>query len=165
VICGNGEMRAPLEAAAADLTNIRFIDLRPIEEFNELLNMADIHLLPQLRGATDLVMPSKLAAMLASGRPVIAGADPGTEIASVVEGCGVVTEPECAAGFAQAILALAHDDARRHALGAAARAYAERALDATALFDRLESRLLDLQAGSLHPARKPVLAKRQMASR
>ena len=32
--------------------------------------MADIHLLPQR--AADLVMPSKLTGMLASGRPVVA---------------------------------------------------------------------------------------------
>ncbi len=141
VICGNGEVRPDLEASAADLGNIRFMDLQPLSALNALLNMADVHLLPQLRGAADLVMPSKLAGMLASGRPVIAAAIPGTEIASIVEGCGVVTEPECAHGFASAIAGLSADTARRQRLGAAGRAYAERVLDSQKIFDRLDARI------------------------
>lgn len=141
VICGNGELRAGLEAAAAGLGNVRFLDLQPASELNALLNMADIHLLPQLRGAADLVMPSKLVGMLASGRPVVAAAIDGTEIASIVSDCGVCTEPESAHGFAQAIGELADDPSRRVLLGAAGRAYAERVLDAQKIFDRLDARL------------------------
>ncbi|MEP6502794.1 MAG: WcaI family glycosyltransferase, partial [Betaproteobacteria bacterium] len=48
VICGNGELRQSLESSACDLANLRFIDLQPAEQLNALLNMADIHLLPQL---------------------------------------------------------------------------------------------------------------------
>ena len=147
VICGNGELRQVLEASARDLSNVRFIDLQPAEQLNALLNMADIHLLPQLRGAADLVMPSKLAAMLASGRPVIAGAVRGTEIATVVEGCGMLTEPECALGFANAILELAGDEDRRAAMGRAGRDYAERTLSTPAVFDRLH-----LQIALVRPA-------------
>ncbi len=147
VICGNGELRQVLEASARDLSNVRFIDLQPAEQLNALLNMADIHLLPQLRGAADLVMPSKLAAMLASGRPVIAGAVRGTEIATVVEDCGVLTEPECALGFANAILELAGDEDRRAAMGRAGRDYAERTLSTPAVFDRLH-----LQIALVRPA-------------
>ena len=141
IICGHGELRPLLEAQANDLPNIRFMDLRPADQLNALLNMADIHLLPQLRGAADLVMPSKLTGMLASGRPIIAAAIPGTEIASVLEGRGIVTEPECAQGFADAILDLANDAARRSTYGAAAREYAERVLDSALLFGRLDARL------------------------
>jgi colanic acid biosynthesis glycosyl transferase WcaI len=147
IICGFGELRPALEAEARDLPNVRFMDLRPAHELNELLNMADIHLLPQLRGAADLVMPSKLTGMLASGRPIIAAADSGTELASVVEGRGIVTEPECAKGFASAIVALAEDSARRAACGAAARAYAESVLGSNTVFDRLDAKLEALVAG------------------
>lgn len=141
VICGNGEMRASLEASATDLDNVRFLDLLPASQVNALLNMADIHLLPQLRGAADLVMPSKLVGMLASGRPVIAAVAAGTEVASIVAGCGVVTEPECADGLARAVSALAADAPLRDRLGAAGRAYAEAELDAQCIFDRLDARL------------------------
>lgn len=141
IICGHGELRPLLEAQANDLTNVRFMDLRPAAELNALLNTADVHLLPQLRGAADLVMPSKLTGMLASGRPIIASALRGTEIASVLAGRGIITEPECAQEFADAILELANDDARRSEYGSAARAYAERVLDASVLFSRLDARL------------------------
>jgi colanic acid biosynthesis glycosyl transferase WcaI len=141
VICGNGELRASLEASSRDLPNVRFLDLQPLARLNELLNMADVHLLPQLRGAADLVMPSKLGGMLASGRPVIAAAAPGTEIANVVEGCGLVTEPECARGIADAILELAGDEGRRVLLGVAARDYAQRNLGTHAVFERLDASL------------------------
>lgn len=141
VICGNGEMRAALEAQAEGLDNLRFLDLLPASQVNALLNMADIHLLPQLRGAADLVMPSKLVGMLASDRPVIAAAMPGTEIASIVQACGVVTEPECADGFVRAISELATDAARRDRLGAAGRAYAEAELDTQRIFQRLDEQL------------------------
>ena len=125
------------------IPNLRFIDLRPSAELNELLNMADIHLLPQLRGAADLVMPSKLTGMLASGRPVIAATTPGTEIASVLDGRGLVIEPECPVGFADAIVKLVADAQSRQEFGAAGRAYAELMFDSSVLFDRLNARLED----------------------
>jgi colanic acid biosynthesis glycosyl transferase WcaI len=141
VICGNGELRPGLEAAAQGLDNLRFIDLRPAHELNALLNMADMHLLPQLEGAADLVMPSKLTGMLASGRPVIAAAAVGTEIASMVEGLGITIKPESAECFARAITELADDPHRRGELGAACRRFAENTLDSKVLFDRLDQRL------------------------
>lgn len=145
VICGNGEMRAALETAAQGLPNVRFLDLMPAAQLGALLHMADVHLLPQLRGAADLVMPSKLGGMLASGRPVIAAAAPGTEISAVAVGCGLLVEPECAEDFAQAMTTLASDAERRQRLGAAGRSYAERALDAQRIFDRLDVSLTALE--------------------
>ena len=141
VICGNGELRPVLEEAAADLENMRFMDLQPASELNALLNMADIHLLPQLRDAADLVMPSKLGGMLASGRPVVAGATPGTETGSIVAGCGIVAPPECANGFEAAIRMLASDVEQCRQLGREGRAYAERMLNSEVILDRLSTQL------------------------
>lgn len=144
VLCGDGEQRAELATAAQGLANVRVIDLRPADELNALLNMADLHLLPQLQGAADLVMPSKLTGMLASGRPVLAAVPPESEIAALLDGCGVTVEPESAAGFAAAIVALAGDAARRAALGRGARARAERTLGADAVIAHLDRRLHEL---------------------
>src|SRR3546814_18835656 len=55
VLCGSGPTRPELEARAAGLTNIQFHDLQPQEEFQELLGLATVHLLPQRAGAADLV--------------------------------------------------------------------------------------------------------------
>ncbi len=93
VLCGNGSVKSDLEKTASVLQNIKFMDLQPPEQLNQLLNSADIHILPQQAGAADLVMPSKLLGMLASGKPVIATANPGTELADNVGRVGIVTQP------------------------------------------------------------------------
>ena len=79
IICGDGAAREMLEKSADGLQNIQFLGLQPLEKLNQLLNTADIHILPQRADAADLVMPSKLLGMMASGRAVIATANPDTE--------------------------------------------------------------------------------------
>jgi colanic acid biosynthesis glycosyl transferase WcaI len=59
--------------------------------------------------------------MMASARPVIAGADARSALGLVVSQCGVVVPPEDGAAMAEAVHALASDPARRGALGRAGR--------------------------------------------
>jgi colanic acid biosynthesis glycosyl transferase WcaI len=82
--------------------------------------------------------------MLASGRPVIATAHVGTELANVVADCGWVVEPENASAFAEAIHHLAQDAALRRRLGTAGRAYAEAHLDKQAVLAKFVADLLTL---------------------
>lgn len=127
VICGEGPNRAELERLAAGLLNVQLHDLQPAERMGAMLTMADIHLLPQIAGAADLVLPSKLTNMLASARPVVATSEPGTGLHAEVDGCGVVTPPGDASALAGAIAELADDPQRRMHLGeAAAKRAAER---------------------------------------
>ena len=125
VLCGEGEVKDELLAQARDLTNVQFLPLQPVERLNQLLNMADIHLLPQRADAADLVMPSKLTGMLASGRPVVATAMPGTEIARVVGEVGVLAHTGDPAALSGAIHALALDPEKRAELGMRGRKYVE----------------------------------------
>ena len=147
VVCGQGALRADLEAAARELNNLRLLPLQPLERLGELLGSADAHLLPQSVEAEDLVLPSKLTNMLASGRPVIATCRAGTELAEVVGRCGVVVPPGEAPALARAIEALMDDPARRETLGRRAREHAERHIDREAVLRTLESQLLAGQAG------------------
>lgn len=121
VVCGNGPNRAGLLKHSAGLDNIHFHDLQPRERLSDLLGMASVHLLPQIAGAADLVLPSKLTNMLASGRPVVVTASPGSGLADEVDGCGIITPPGHAAGFAGAIQRLLDDPALRERTGSAAR--------------------------------------------
>lgn len=146
VFCGNGSGRGDLVARCDGLPNVRFLDLQPIERLGALLAMADIHLLPQRADAADLVMPSKLTGMLASGRPVVATASPGTELASVVAGRGVLVPPADADAFAGAVLRLADNPAMREELGAQGRQYAETYLDRDAVLSAFEAELTTLLA-------------------
>ncbi|MGO4331445.1 glycosyltransferase WbuB [Cupriavidus sp. 2TAF22] len=141
VFCGNGPARAMLETYCAGLENCCFLPLQPADRFNELLNLADIHVLPQRGDAADLVMPSKLTGMLASGRAIIAMANVGTELFATVSARGVAVPPDDIDALAGAIKALASDPARRAELGAAARAYAEATLSSDAVLSRLDARL------------------------
>jgi colanic acid biosynthesis glycosyl transferase WcaI len=99
--------------------------LQPSGRLPDLLGMADVHLLTQSPDAADLVLPSKLSGMLASGRAVIATCRSGTEISEIVSKCGVVVEPENASALAAAIVKLADERALRLELGRRARAFAE----------------------------------------
>ena len=148
VFCGIGAGRADLERLCTGFPNVRFVDLQPLERLGELLTFADIHLLPQRADATDLVMPSKLTGMLASGRPVVVTAHAGTEVARVVEGCGLVVEPERPEVFANAIAALAADSELRARFGMAARCYAESNLDKEAVLRKFEAMLVELTGKS-----------------
>jgi len=150
VFCGNGAGRADLMAQCADLSNVRFLDLQPLEKLGTLLASADIHLLPQRADAADLVMPSKLTGMLASGRPVVATAHQGTEVARVIEGCGIAVPPEDPLAFARVIADLVGDIEEREHLGRAARVYAEENLARDAVLGAFESALLGLcETGAL----------------
>jgi colanic acid biosynthesis glycosyl transferase WcaI len=144
VFCGSGPVQALLEASCAGLRNCSFMAVQPARQLNQLLNLADIHVLPQRGGAADLVMPSKLNGMLASGRAIIAMACPGTELYNVVAPRGVVVPPENVDALVEAIVALAADPARCAALGAAGRAYAERTLSGVSVLGALNARLAEL---------------------
>jgi colanic acid biosynthesis glycosyl transferase WcaI len=148
VVCGDGVMKPSLEAAAATLPNLRVLPLQPSGLLADLLGMADIHLLPQSPDAADLVLPSKLSGMLASGRPVIATCRSGTEISTIVSQCGLVVEPENSADLARAIAKLADDPESRFELGRCARAFAEANFERDAvlgtMFRPLESQVSDV---------------------
>lgn len=121
VVCGNGPSRARLEAMAEGLTNIQFHDLQPKERLNELLGLATVHLLPQLAGASDLLFPSKLGNMLASGKPVIATADLDSGLAAELRECGTISRPGDAHNLAAAVDRLLDDKMSRDAQGEAGR--------------------------------------------
>lgn len=150
VICGEGPAKVTLQALVGDSPRYRFLPLQPGDRLNELLNAADIHLLPQRAGAEGLVMPSKLAGMMASGKPVIACASTGTDVARVVAGCGEVVAPGDAAGFAAAVEKLASAPALRAEYGARGRARA------AAIWDREHILAEVFESSPLLPSRTLV---------
>lgn len=144
VICGEGPNRQPLELRAAGLVNVQLRDLQPAGRMGAMLTMADLHLLPQIAGAADLVLPSKLTNMLASGKPVVATTEPETGLYSEVDGCGVCVPPGDAVALAAAITTLADDPARRAVLGKAASARAAERWEQSAILARATTALREL---------------------
>lgn len=111
LVAGEGPMRPELEKAAARLPNLRLVGFQPEARFGEFLSVADVHLLPQEREAADLLLPSKLGGMLASAKPVIVTADPGTELADFLGTSCHLTPPGDSKAFAEAIAQAANQAA------------------------------------------------------
>ena len=141
LFCGDGAFRPQLEQMVKGMSNVSLLPLQPIERLNELLNVADIHLLPQRADAADLVMPSKLTGMLSSGRPVLATAAAGTQVAQVVEGRGIAVPANDADAACQAIHLLVNDRNLRQSMGLSARAYAVEHLGKEQVLRRFEDEL------------------------
>ena len=144
VVCGDGPMREKLRQAAEGLKNFRLLDLQPAHRLNDLLGMADVHLLPQIAGAADLVMPSKLTNMLASGRPVLATAAPDTALGREVNGAGRIVPPGDAEAAARTLCAMLDAPDERAAMGAEARRRALERWDMSIVMQRFLAELRDL---------------------
>lgn len=144
VLCGNGAAAERIRGLGNELTNVLWLPVQPVEQLNSLLNLADVHLLPQRADAADLVMPSKLTGMLASGRPVVATATPGTQVYNVVSMCGLAVTPGHVEEFASAILRLTDDKSLRERLGACGRQIANTELSTEVNLLKFEKELLIL---------------------
>jgi colanic acid biosynthesis glycosyl transferase WcaI len=103
-------------------------DLQQADRLNDLLNLTDIHLLPQRPEAADLLMPCKLTGMMASGRAIVATAHPGTEVAEALIDCGLVVPPGSIEAFVNAVQRLAAAAGLRSRMGKAGQDYAVRHL-------------------------------------
>lgn len=144
VFCGDGIGRQNLIKECKGLNYVHFLDLQPTENLAAFLSMADIHLLPQRADASDLVMPSKLTGMMASARPVLASAHIGTELANIVQFCGLVVPPENPQSFYDALLVLISDKELRDKLGTAGSKYAIKNLDRDNILFSFESKLKEI---------------------
>jgi colanic acid biosynthesis glycosyl transferase WcaI len=127
VINGGGSASESLRASAEGLDNLRFVPMQPRERLPEVLAAGDVHLVPLKRGLARSSVPSKLYSILASGRPVLASVDPGTEVEHTLErsGAGVAVPPEDPDAFCDALAALVDDPAGRTAMGVAGRRFVE----------------------------------------
>jgi colanic acid biosynthesis glycosyl transferase WcaI len=93
LIAGEGPAKADLRARCAEFPNVKFLPFQPYERFSQFLGLADLHILPQAADAADLVLPSKIAGMLASGRRIVAMAAAGTELWTFLHDAAVFVPP------------------------------------------------------------------------
>jgi colanic acid biosynthesis glycosyl transferase WcaI len=148
ILAGEGVTKARIMELAEQrsLKNVLFLPLQPAERFTLLLAKGDIHLVIQKTSVSDLVMPSKLTNVLAAGRPFIATALPGTELARVTQEsqAGLLVAPEDPDALARAILKLADGKVLRQDMGKKGRGYAEAHLSRDIILSRLEGMLQGL---------------------
>lgn len=87
-IVGDGAMKNFVERELNRFDNIRFFDLVPYSELPQLLCSFDGHILIQKKEVIDSVMPSKLIAMMLSGKPSFLYGNDLSELKTVADKSG-----------------------------------------------------------------------------
>ena len=132
-ICGSGPYKINLIKLKDEmnLTNVMFLPLQPLNEFNSFLNMADIHLVIQKKGADDLFLPSKLSAILAVGGVAVVTAIKNTSLYNIINthNTGILIEPENQEALIKAFINF--DDNKLNEISINARMYAENYLSSS----------------------------------
>jgi colanic acid biosynthesis glycosyl transferase WcaI len=128
IICGEGSIKEKLiqDVKLRNLTQIKFMPLQPMEKLNTLLNTADVHALIQKQSISDLVMPSKLTGMMASGKAIIATAVEKTAVYTAIKqsNTGRIVKPEDPEHLAKTLLEMSRNKEACKSFGLRARAYA-----------------------------------------
>ncbi len=131
LVIGSGSKKRELEAAVAygGLHNVTVIDPVPRQELPVSLNACDVALVTLVAGMRGVSVPSRTYNILAAGKPVIAMAEPDSEIGLLIaeERAGWVVPPDDARALAAAINEARSDRERLAEMGRNARAAAERA--------------------------------------
>ena len=145
VIVGDGVRKAELEeyARSRGLANVEFMEFQPEAQLPELRAATAVQLSLYRHGSSALSLPSKLYEIMASGKPLIASAERGSDIAALLEqsGSGLRIDPEDAEQIVNAVRQL-HDDSPLCArMSAAGRAYVSAHHSLTAAADAYESLL------------------------
>ena len=126
VFVGDGAQRARLEAAAANLPNVRFLPFFPAGKISSVLAAADAHLITVKRGLEGVVVPSKMYGILAAGKPIVAVAPRECDVVSLGEakGFSISCDPDDPARFAQLVRNLSQNPAELNDMSRAALAAA-----------------------------------------
>ncbi len=158
VIVGDGGQKNDLvqQTRNLNLSNVLFKPLQPVEALCDLLATSDLSVIPQKPGVADIVLPSKLANLMASARPIVAMAEPGTELHRVVTEahCGMVVPPGDAGSLAGALLHLKASAYKRRLMGENGKQYAARRLSGAAVlgeFENLLAQWIDFDGGRAGP--------------
>lgn len=146
VLVGDGAGRKPLMAQARErnLGNVQFLPLQPRHRLPEVLAAADVSLITLKKGIGAASLPSKSFSILASGRPILASVDEGSDTWNLVKrsGAGVCVPPEDPGAIASAILELKKDNRLRENFGKKGREYALQYHSPQAAAEKFERLLL-----------------------
>jgi colanic acid biosynthesis glycosyl transferase WcaI len=129
LIVGEGVARPELQqkARALQLANVRFLPFQPLEMLPWMRATADVQVSLYKAGAASDSMPSKVYEIMASGRPVLASADIGSDVRRLITQCrcGICVDPQQAEQLQNALLTLYHNPDLRATMGEYGRRHAE----------------------------------------
>ena len=141
VSSGEGADWLEREKETRGLGALVLLPFQPFEVFPDVLGSADVFVAVLEPEASAVSVPSKVLAYLCAGRPAVLSVPADNLAAQIVtrERAGVVVAPGDAGALSAAVVALLRDGRQREAMGAAGRAYAERAFALDAIADRFEA--------------------------
>lgn len=130
LMAGNGAVKNQLVqyVTSKNIDNITFLPPQPFERLSDLLATADVSLISQRKEAKDIVLPSKVLNIMASGRPIIATAEPDSELGKIIDAakCGLLVEPGNAKELSKAILHLKDNSDEAEVFGINGRDYLDK---------------------------------------
>jgi colanic acid biosynthesis glycosyl transferase WcaI len=145
VIAGDGVYRETLQHLTSGLRNMTFLPLQPVDRFTAFLNTADIHIVAQLSGIADSVMPSKLLGILASGGAVVAIVQEETGLARIIEESGgIIASPENPVSIRNILVAISRDENRLNEMKIQARGYSVRHFEKEKILAEIEKQVVSL---------------------
>ena len=125
VFIGDGAKRQEIEnfCKQHNLRNCKLLPYQPRARLRESLSAGDVHLISLNAKVQGLIVPSKLAGILAVGRPALFLGASQNSVAQAIKGsgCGFVVAEGDKEGFKNLILMLAEDEGYRQELGRRAR--------------------------------------------
>jgi len=148
IVVGDGVYKKKLikKYESLKLKNVLFLPVQSKEMLPYMLSAADVCLIPQQKVVTDVVMPSKLLGIMACGRPVVAGANIGSELCNVINGpgCGIVVEPENTEQMLNAIMEMYRNSEKREEYGRKGREYVIRHFSKMGILRSFEEKIREV---------------------
>lgn len=119
------------KALEMELPNVRFLPIQPYSEVSYVYSLGDAAIVSCKKGFGESAMPSKTWSILATGTPVLASFDSGTEMETIVstDKIGLFSEADDYQNLANNILQLYKDKDLKAKLELNARAYVENNLN------------------------------------
>jgi colanic acid biosynthesis glycosyl transferase WcaI len=146
VLLGNGSQRDDLAALGAEVDQLQFIGSLDDVGFQEALVAADILLVNEKKGVSEMAVPSKLTSYFNAARPVIGATDPHGLTASEIAAAnaGSIVPAGDPRALLDAVLELRHNPELAVSFGANGFKYRTEVLSETTAMDRFEDWLRTL---------------------
>jgi colanic acid biosynthesis glycosyl transferase WcaI len=147
VLQGDGSERAALQARVSELnlSNTVFSNLVPAQYLPASLQSAWLHLVPQATHTANFTIPSKVATIMAAGRPFLCVAEKGSVLDELAKDtqAGVCVFPGNTEHLFHTVRELISEPFRLVEMGKRGRDYARRNLDRTTILSGYETLILD----------------------
>ena len=152
LIVGQGSCQDQLvrEATRRGLANLRFLPLQPETELPFLYASCDLALIPLRKGITASSVPCKTYAIMACGKPYLAGVDAGSSVWKMTEelGCGWTIPPEDGRALAAMVVQLAGQRDQLEQRGRRGRVAAEKLFSRPAITADYRRHLEEIKSAS-----------------